>query len=71
MEIAVCLVLFRDLLEDNSEPHYGILFENGFVLCFCCGGSLEPEDYEIIERFDDFRALDETLKKHYPVNKLN
>ena len=66
MEIAVGLVLFRDLLEDNADEHYGILFEDGFVMCLCCGGCLEPEDYEIIEKFDGFAHLDETLKRYYP-----
>jgi hypothetical protein len=64
-ENAVCLVKFRDLLEDNAEEHFGILFDNNFILCFCCGGCLEPEDYEIVERFDGFKDLDETLKRHY------
>ena len=27
MEIATGLVFFRDLLEDDADPHYGILFE--------------------------------------------
>lgn len=64
-EIAVSLVRFRDTLEDNSEEHFGILFENGFILCFCCGGYVEPEDYEIIENYNGFTYLDETLKQHY------
>lgn len=64
-EIAVSLVRFRDTLEDNSEEHFGILFENGFILCFCCGGYVEPEDYEIIENYNGFAYLDETLKQHY------
>lgn len=65
MEKAIGLVLFHDLLEENSDNHYGILFENGFILCLCCGGYLEPEDYEIIENFNGFPYLDETLKEHY------
>lgn len=64
-EIAVSLVRFRDTLEDNSEEHFGILFENGFILCFCCGGYVEPEDYEIIENYNGFAYLDETLKQCY------
>lgn len=64
-EIAVSLVRFRDTLEDNSEEHFGILFENGVILCFCCGGYVEPEDYEIIENYNGFAYLDETLKQHY------
>ena len=65
MEKAINLVLFKDTLEENSEPHYGILFDNGNILCFCCGGIVEPDDYEIIENFNGFAYLDETLKEHY------
>lgn len=64
-ENAVCLVKFKDLLEDDADEHFGILFDNDFVLCFCCGGCLEPEDYEIVERFEGFVGLDETLKRWY------
>lgn len=62
---AVSLVLFNDTLEDEPENHYGILFDNGFILCLCCGGYLEPEDYEIIEDYNGFEHLDEVLKKYY------
>ena len=62
---AISLVRFKDLLEENSEEHFGILFDNGFILCFCCGGYIEPEDYEILENFNGFAYLDNTLKEHY------
>ena len=64
-ENAVSLVKFRDTLEDNSDEHFGILFDNGFILCFCCGGYVEPEDYEIIENYNGFAYLDSTLKEHF------
>ena len=35
---AIKVVLFADTLEENAEKHYGILFENDLILCFCCGG---------------------------------
>lgn len=62
---AVSLVKFRDTLEENSDEHFGILFDDGYILCFCCGGCVEPEDYEIIENYNGFAYLDETLKEHY------
>lgn len=45
------LVLFKDLLEDNAVPQYGIVTEGSEpeVICLCCGGTLEFGDYEIIE----------------------
>ena len=65
METAISLVRFKDLLEENADEHFGILFENGFILCLCCGGCLEPEDYEILEDFKGFAYLDDTLKQYY------
>lgn len=65
MDRAISLVRFRDTLEENSDDHFGILFDNGFILCFCCGGYVEPEDYEILEYYEGFAYLDETLKQHY------
>ena len=62
---ARCLVRFRDKLEKNPEIHFGILFENDFILCFCCKGYLEPGDYEIVEKYNGFEYLDDTLKEYY------
>ena len=44
------LVYFVDTLEENATPHYGILLPSGNIICFCCGGEVEPDDYEILER---------------------
>ena len=65
MEKAESLVRFRDTLEDQSDELFGIIFDNGYVLCLCCGGCLEPDDYEIIENFHGFAYVDETLKSYY------
>lgn len=62
---AKCLVRFKDKLEENSDIHFGVLFENGFILSLCCMAYFEPEDYEIIETFNGFEYLDETLKEYY------
>jgi len=56
---ATGVVLFTDRLE-GTEKHYGVLFENGFILCFCCGGYIKPEDY-IIVKYCDWNNIDETL----------
>jgi len=58
---AIDVVLFADRLE-GTEKHYGVLFENGFILCFCCGGYIDPEDYIIIE-YCDWDKVDETLRR--------
>lgn len=57
------VVLFADTLEESAEKYYGILFENDLILCFCCGGYIEPEDY-IIE-YCDWDKVDEALLKNY------
>lgn len=47
------LVYFRDLLEDDAEPQYGVLNEEddySYVICLKCGGVFEYGDYEIIKR---------------------
>ena len=45
------LVLFKDLLEENAMPQYGILTDGDRpeVICLCCGGLLEFENYKILE----------------------
>lgn len=62
---AKSLVLFVNNLEDDATPHYGILFDNGFILCFCCGGYIEPGNYDILESFNRLAYLDETLKEYF------
>lgn len=37
---------------DDTEPRGGILLDNGCIICGCCGGLFEPEDYIIIEKYD-------------------
>lgn len=43
------LVAFRDTLEDNADIHYGILTDDNTIICLCCMGVVEEDDYEIIE----------------------
>lgn len=65
MEIkAIGVVLFRDILEEGADKHFGILFESGFVLCLCCGGYIEPEDYVLIE-YCGWAKADDILLIHH------
>ena len=41
-------VRFYDTLEDDPVENYGVLLPNGNILCLCCGGELEPEDYVVL-----------------------
>lgn len=59
------LVYFEDTLEDKPTPHFGILFDNDYILCLCCGEWLEPEDYKIIIKYENMEGLDAVLKEHY------
>lgn len=44
------LVFFKDNLEDNSEINAGLLLDDGNIICLCCGGIVEKEDYTIIKK---------------------
>lgn len=65
MDKAKCLVRFKDTLEKHADEHFGILFEDGEVLCLCCGGVVEAEDRRILKQYDGFAYLDDTLKQYY------
>lgn len=66
------LVLFKDLLEENAMPQYGILTDGDKpdVICLCCGGTLEFDDYKIIEELD-WVNLSEYLKEKQKGEKGN
>lgn len=47
------LVLFKDTLEVDSKPQYGVLQDNEdnpYVVCLECGSIIEYGDYEILKR---------------------
>lgn len=46
------LVYFRDTLEDNADPQYGIQMDGDepCILCLCCGSTVDYGDYTILER---------------------
>lgn len=62
---AIGLVVFKDTLEENPDEHFGILFENGFILCLCCGAYVELGNYEIVKNYKRLSYLDDTLKMYY------
>lgn len=66
------LVLFKDLLEDDAEPQFGLLEDRDepSVVCLCCGSTVEFGDYEIIERLpwtDLSSAVKQAEKSKYVV----
>lgn len=59
-----CLVKFKNLLEEECEDtKFGILLEDNTVLCLCCGGTFEEEDYKIIEKYIGYPWLIENFTK--------
>lgn len=42
------LVYFQDTFA-AGEPQYGIMLDNENILCLCCGGIIEKDEYEILE----------------------
>lgn len=59
------LVYFRDTLEDNSEPQFGIVLDDEHILCLCCGGIIEKGEYEILEWCEWFnfsQAMKEVIR---------
>lgn len=57
------IVKFRDTLEDNPKMNYGLLSPDGDVICFCCGGTLEQGDYEILEDLGHPGYLNDMMKE--------
>lgn len=60
------LVLFRDTLDENPEPEYGILMDTDEpeVICLGCGSTVEFGDYEIIKKLP-WENLSEYLKEKH------
>lgn len=59
-------VINPDLInEDEGNIFGGIAIVNGGtitnVICGCCGSVFEPEDIKILERYDDWMDLTETI----------
>lgn len=63
--VATQLVRFFDTLKRDSEMHFGLLLNDNSILCLCCGGILEEEDYQIVERYNDIFHADIALKKYF------
>ena len=58
------LIKFKDLKEPN-DIHFGIVFDDDRVLCLCCGEWVDPNSYEIIEDYNGFEYVEETLEEYF------
>ena len=61
------LVFFVDNLEKDSIPHFGLLTADNNIICLCCGGIVEPEDYTILEVYgtEQLCYVDKILKQYF------
>ncbi len=50
---------------ENKVEHGGILLDNGDVICGCCGGLIEADEFEhdnvVLEEYEDWVSLDEEI----------
>lgn len=53
-------VLFSDKEEDSVQA--GIKLSDGTVVCACCGGIFEPEDYTLIEEYEDWEDISDFIR---------
>lgn len=51
--------------KENEVEHGGILLDNGDVICGCCGGLIEADEFEldniVLEEYEDWVSLDEEI----------
>lgn len=52
-------VIFRDKFEDDI--HAGILLDDGNIICGCCGGLMEPEDFTLLRIYDFWANLETNI----------
>lgn len=57
-------IRFRDLYGEPSISVGGILINDEYIICGCCGGIFEndKEEIEILEKYDDWVDLDYMIK---------
>ena len=42
-------VSYKDIAKKLPKPKFGLLLDDGNIICLCCGGIVKPEEYEITE----------------------
>ena len=55
----------RFLDKENNVIHGGIRLDNGDVICGCCGGLIESDEFdddnELLDEYDTWVSLDEEI----------
>lgn len=56
-------VIFKDLMDGEPNYSFGILLDNGDVICGCCGGVFESNEmgttWDLVQVFDTWVDLTE------------
>lgn len=70
MERAASVVIFRILDEICADPYFGIMFDNGCILCIDNSGGhggewIEQGEYEITKDYHGFFDVFEALKNGF------
>lgn len=48
-------------VDEWKNVQCGILLDDGNMLCGCCGGIIEAEDFRLLEVYDNWVELDEGI----------
>lgn len=58
-------VKYNDLFEpdNNDHPHYGVVMPDGTLMCMCCGGTFEKDEYQVVEQIA-WDSVQKALEKH-------
>ena len=58
-------VKYNDLFEpdNNDHPHYGVVMPDGTLMCMCCGGTFEKDEYQVVEQIA-WDSVQEALEKY-------
>lgn len=64
---AVALVAFNYIEDKENETHRGILYDDRSILCFCCNHWVKPDTYNIVEKDQYCKFVNNTISYSVPV----
>lgn len=48
-------------IPEDEELHYGIMVNNEFIICGCCGGVFEINEVELVEVFETWVDISDEI----------